>query len=395
MLIGLVGKPSVGKSTFFEAATSIPVARAPYPFTTIEPNKGIGYIEVECVDKEFKTTCNPRMGFCINHRRFHPVDLLDVAGLVPGAHEGKGLGNKFLDDLRQADILIHIVDTSGSTNENGENVAEGSYDPVKDISFLEDELTFWIKGILDKNWDKMIREAKLKKKTEDLLTNQFSGLGIKIDAIRKTLKTLSLEEKPLEQWSDEEKMLLSKTMRELGKPIIIAANKMDRSVSQKNYERLKAAFPQYLIVPCSAETEIALKKAAKAGFIDYIPGDAHFTIKKELSPEQKKALETLADVLKRYNGSGIQKLLNAAVFDFLHYFAVFPGGVGKLEDKDGNRLPDMFLLPPGSTAIDFAGAIHSDFAKKFIKAIDVKTRMTHGADHPLKHRDVIEFAFGK
>ena len=395
MLIGVVGKPSTGKSTFFQALTSIPVERSARPFTTIKPNRGVAYVEVECVDKEFNTQCNPRTGFCINHRRFVPVELLDVAGLVPGAHEGKGLGNKFLDDLRQADVLIHIVDASGSTNEVGEMVAVGSYDPANDVTFLEDELNHWIKGILDVNWQKLVRESKLNKKNEDMLTNQLSGLGLKRHAIQKTLKELKLEEKKLESWTPEDILAFSQKIREIGKPIVIAANKCDLSIAQSNIERLKKQFPQYLIVACSAEAEIALKGAAKHGFIDYIPGDGDFKILKDLTPEQKKGMDVLDGVLKKFGSTGAQRLLNAAVFNFLKYIAVFPGGVNNLTDAEGRTLPDCFLLPPNSTAIDFAGAIHSDFAKKFIKAIDVKTKMTHGADHPLKHRDVVEFMFGR
>jgi hypothetical protein len=397
MLVGLVGKPSSGKSTFFQALTSIPVERSARPFTTIKPNRGFGYVEVECVDKDFGVKCNPRTGFCINSRRFVPVEVLDVAGLVPGAHEGKGLGNKFLDDLRQADVLIHIIDLSGSTNENGEAVARGSYDPANDIRFLEEELNFWIKGILDANWSKLTKETigTQPKKPEEVMVAQFSGLGLKRPAIVKTLKHLKLEEKKLSEWTEEEKFNFAKTMRELGKQIVVAANKCDLPGAYENYERLKKQFPHYLIVPCSAEAEIALKEAGKHSFIEYIPGDGQFKIVKELNEQQKKAMELLAGVLKKFGSSGVQKLLNAAVFGFLHYIAVFPGGVNNLVDNQGRTLPDCFLLPPGSTAIDFAGAIHSDFAKKFIKAVDVKTKLPHGADHPLKNRDVIEFMFGK
>ena len=110
MLIGLVGKPSVGKSTFFKAATLAEVEIASYPFTTIKPNHGVGYVKIDCIDKEFNVQCNPNHGFCIDHKRFVPVELMDVAGLVPGASEGKGLGNQFLDDLRQADVFLHIVE---------------------------------------------------------------------------------------------------------------------------------------------------------------------------------------------------------------------------------------------------------------------------------------------
>ena len=387
MLIAFCGKPSAGKSSFFQACTSVAVARAAYPFTTIKPNHAVGYVEVECVDKEFNVQCNPRSGYCINHRRFVPVELLDVAGLVPGAHEGKGLGNKFLDDLRQAHLLIHVIDASGGTNENGENVPVGSYDPVKDVEFLEKEINLWIKGILDDNQKKLAREPG---KLEEVLTKQFSGLGFNNYFIRKTLLELNLNEKKIGEWDDTDKLKFCTKLREIGKPIIIAANKCDISTAAANIERLKQAYPNYLIVPCSAEVEITLKQASKAGFIDYIPGDASFTIKKELSPAQKQAMDLLQQVCTKFNGTGVQKCLNAAVFDYLKYIAVFPGGVNNLVDSDGNVLPDCFLMPPGTTAVEFAGSLHSSFAENFIKAVNVKTRRTLGADHKLEHRDVIE-----
>ena len=122
MLIGIVGKPSSGKSTFFKAATLAEAEIANYPFTTIKPNHAVGYVKIDCVDSEFETQCKPKFGYCLHHKRFVPVDMLDVAGLVPGAHKGLGRGNEFLDDLRQADVLIHVVDISGSVNEKGEPV---------------------------------------------------------------------------------------------------------------------------------------------------------------------------------------------------------------------------------------------------------------------------------
>ena len=88
MLIGVVGKPSAGKSTFFNAATSQDVPMASYPFTTIEANKAIGFVRIDCVDKEFNTQCNPRSGFCHNHIRYGPIELIVLAGLGPGHHGG-------------------------------------------------------------------------------------------------------------------------------------------------------------------------------------------------------------------------------------------------------------------------------------------------------------------
>jgi ribosome-binding ATPase len=395
MLIGIVGKPSTGKSTFFMAATSVPVERSARPFTTIKPNRAVAYVEVECVDKEFGKQCNPRTGFCVSSRRFVPVELLDVAGLVPGAHEGKGLGNKFLDDLRQADLLIHIVDASGSTNEVGEAVQKGSYDPCNDVRFLEQELDFWIKGILDNNWIKLSREAKLNtKKNEDIITNQFSGLGMSSTIIGRVLKELKLEDKPIDQWNEEERLSLCKKIRQIGKPIIIAANKCDLSTGYDNYLKLKKTFPEYLVIPCSAEAEITLKGAAKANLIKYIPGDKEFEVTGELNDAQKNALGIIKAVCERYDGTGIQKCLNAAVFDFLHYIAIFPGG-GDLVDSHGRTLPDCFLMPQGTTALEFAFKLHSDIGNGFIKAINYKTKQAVGKDHPLKHRDVIEIVFKK
>ncbi|MGV8176640.1 MAG: TGS domain-containing protein, partial [Candidatus Bilamarchaeaceae archaeon] len=181
----------------------------------------------------------------------------------------------------------------------------------------------------------------------------------------------------------------------IGKPILIAANKCDLPGADKNIERMRKMFPHYIIIPCSAEAEITVKEAAKKGFIDYVPGDADFKVIKDLNEQQRKGMDFLSAMMKQFNGTGVQKCLNASVFELLRYFAVFPGGVNRLADKDGNVLPDCFLLPPGSTAIDFARAIHTDFANRFIKAIEVRTKMTHGADWKLKHRDIVEFMFGK
>ncbi|MDP3742314.1 MAG: TGS domain-containing protein, partial [Candidatus Micrarchaeota archaeon] len=244
-------------------------------------------------------------------------------------------------------------------------------------------------------WNKLVREANLNKKNEEVMFTQFTGLGMKRDVVQKALSVLNLFDKQLNQWTNDEKKGFCRKLRELGKPIIIAANKCDLHSAEKNIARLKEAFPTYLIVPCSAEAEITLKSAGKNGFIKYIPGDANFEITKELNEGQKNAMTLLQNVLTKFSGSGVQKLLNAAVFDFLRYIAIFPGGVNKLADSQGNVLPDVFLLPPGSTALDFAFTLHTDMGRGFIKAVDVKQKKPIGKDHPLKHRDVIELFFKK
>lgn len=399
MLIGLVGKPNVGKSTFFKASTLAEVEIGDYPFVTIKANRGVGYVSIDCIDKEFNTQCNPRVGFCLEHTRFIPVELIDVAGLVPGAFEGKGMGNQFLDDLRQADILVHIIDISGSTNEKGEKVDPGTYDPAKDIRFLENELDMWYLGIFNKVWEKFSRETvQTHQQTIKALAKQFSGLGVDEDAVKKIITQLSLEGKKLTDWDQGTLKIFVAKLRRLTKPMIIAANKIDTKTGQENYNRIKKEFSDYTIMPCSAETELALREASKKGLIDYVPGSHDFKIHNvsSLSEKQKAGLEFIREnVLRKSGSTGVQQILNFAVFDMLGYIAVYPAGVNNLSDRNGNVLPDCFLMPRNSTVLDFAYKIHSDIGDHFIRAIDVKTKRIVGKEHLLKHRDAFEIVTSK
>ncbi|MBI4017454.1 MAG: redox-regulated ATPase YchF [Candidatus Aenigmarchaeota archaeon] len=389
MLIGIVGKPSCGKSTFFKAVTLADVAIASYPFTTIKPNRGVGYVRVQCVDIEFGKQCNPRFGYCRNGTRYVPVELLDVAGLVPGAHEGRGLGNQFLNDLNQADVLVHIVDASGTTNERGETAT--GYDPVQDVRFLEEEIDLWYLGILKKGWEKLSRTAvQTKEKVEKTMTKQMGAFRVTEEMVKDVLQGLGLHEKPIDKWTGEELRAVATELRKRTKPILIAANKMDMPDSERNFERMKKEFPGYTIIACAADLELALREAAKHGLIEYSPGDPDFVVKGNINDKQKMALEKIRTLLKRFGSTGVQNVMDKAVFEFLQYIAIFPGGMGKLEDSEGRVLPDCFLMPGGSTALDFAYKLHSDFGKNFLYAHDVRTRQRIGRDHVLKHRDVIE-----
>ena len=390
MLLGLVGKPSVGKSTFFKAATMAEVEIASYPFTTIKANHGVGYVKVDCIDKEFNTQCNPNKGFCINHNRFVPVELMDVAGLVEGASEGKGLGNQFLDDLRTADVFIHVVDASGTTNEKGETI-DGGHDPCIDVRFLEKELDTWYYNILSKVWRGFARKVEVEKsKFTDAVAKQFSGLKVSENNVKDVLRNLKLPEKAT-SWDEGQIMSFASALRKISKPMIIAANKCDYADAKLNIEKMKKEFSDLIIIPCSADSEVALRQASKAGLIEYIPGEKDFEIKKELNEKQKEGLEKIRkNVLDVYGSTGVQDVLNIAVFDLLKYIAVFPASANKLGDSKGNILPDCFLLPPGSTALDFAYFLHTDFGKGFIKAIDARTKRALGKDYVLKNRDGLE-----
>ena len=393
MLVGLIGKPSSGKSTFFKASTLANVEIANYPFTTIKPNHGTGYVRIDCVDKEFNVKCNPRFGYCIDGKRFVPVELLDVAGLVPGAHEGKGMGNQFLDDLNQADVLVHIIDVSGSTNEKGESVQALSYDPANDIKFLGRELDMWYLRLIEKGWDRFARTVNQERsEIQKAVAKQLSSLRVTDKLIERVIQKLGLD-LDIMKWDRNTLLSIAIELRMATKPMIIACNKIDIKGAEENFERLKIEFPDSILVPCSAEAELALREAAKHELIKYIPDDSDFKILNEngLTEKQKNALNFIkTEVLDKFGSTGVQHVLDKAVFELLKYIAIFPGGVNKLQDQHGNVIPDCFLMPPNTTALDFAFKLHTDIGNHFIKAIDVKTKKPVGKEYLLKNRDVIE-----
>jgi len=384
--IGIVGKPNVGKTTFFNASAHAKAEIANYPFTTINANKGVVYARVKCPCKEFGMKCNPRNSICIDGMRYVPVEAIDVAGLVPKAHLGRGLGNKFLDDLRQASCLIHIVDVSGSTDEEGRECGIGKHDPAMDIKFLEEEIDYWIKGIIGRDWHRISTKCKLEgKKIEKVLAEKLTGLGIKEENIKDAIRKAKLNEEFI-KWGDNELLSLSSNIRKAGKPILIALNKVDIAPSE-----MVKKFLGDNSIPISAESELALIKAAENGLISYKPGDSNFKILKNLNEMQEKGLEYIKKhVLDIYGSTGVQQVIDKAVFEVLNLIAVFPvEDENKLTDKDGNVLPDVFLMPKGSTVIELAEKVHSELAEGFIRAVDARTKKIVGADHILQHGDII------
>ncbi|MBL7160558.1 MAG: redox-regulated ATPase YchF [Candidatus Aenigmarchaeota archaeon] len=380
MLVGVVGKSNSGKSTFFKALTLQDVEVGNRVFVTIKPNQGVAFVTAECPCKKLDVKCKPQNSKCVRGTRLIPVKLLDVAGLIPGAHQGKGLGNQFLDDLRQADALVHVLDASGMTDEKGEFSEEGGHDPEKDIGMLEGEIDHWVFGIIEKNIEKLQRTAAAEKiPMERLIAKQLSGLGVQEEDVGQALKIHQLG--------------TLEFAAALRKPILIAANKADLMEAQKNIKRLQET---HELVPCSAESELALREAERKGLIEYIPGDGDFAVKDGVSEEQKRALEFIKKVVMvPFGSTGVQRALNNAVFGLLGLIAVYPvASISKLADSKGNVLPDAFLVREGTTLKEFASKVHKDIGEGFIGGLDLK-KMKIGADYQLRNGDVVEILFKK
>ena len=397
-LLGVIGKPNTGKSTFFSAATLATVEIANYPFTTIKPNRGVGYVRTPCVHEEFKVKDSPSNSLCLEGVRLIPVEMIDVAGLVPGAWEGRGLGNQFLDEIRKADALIHIVDASGGTDYEGRLCKPGEHDPLEDVQFLEREITMWMASILKKDWPKLARVAEAESKDlYTMLEERLSGLAIKRSHIFDATKKAGLNADKPTAWSDEDFLRFVDTVRRISKPMLIVANKIDLPTAEANLERLKKL--NYTVIPCCAEAELALRRAAEKQLIDYKPGDCNFKVTQpeKLSQSQTKALEIIREKILLKNGStGVQDAINTAYFKLLSMITVYPvEDLEHLADHNGRVLPDAYLVPYGTTAHQFAYLIHTELGESFIYAVDARGRQRIGEDAILKDRDVISIVSAK
>jgi len=397
LLVGIVGKTGVGKSTFFSAVTLISVAIASRPFTTVKPNRGVGYLRAPCVCKEFDVEDQPVNSACVNGVRLIPVEIVDCAGLIPGAWMGRGLGNQFLDEIRKADALIHVVDAAGATDEEGRPCKPGTRDPLKDVEFLDYEIAMWLTQIMKRDLGRIAQKSEtLRMSPVDLLSDRLSGLAVGREHVAKALKETELETKKFSLWSDDDIFEFMVVLRRAAKPMLIAANKIDLPYAEGNVERLKEA--GYPVVPSCAEAELALRRAADKGFIDYVPGDCNFGSKAEaLTVEQRSGLDIIRErILRVWGGTGVQEALNRAFFELLQMVAVYPvEDVERLSDHHARVLPDVYLVPFGTTMKELAYLIHSELGEGFIYGLDVRTKRRLGEDYVLRDRDVVRIYSAK
>jgi ribosome-binding ATPase YchF (GTP1/OBG family) len=394
-LLGIVGKPNTGKSTFFSAATLAPAEIANYPFTTIKPNRGIGYVRTPCVHEEFNKKDNPINSLCLEGIRLIPVEFIDCAGLVPNAWQGRGLGNQFLDEIRKADALIHVVDASGGTDTEGRLCKPGEHDPLEDVKFLEHEITMWMASILKRDWPKIARTVE-SEHTDiyTMLEERLSGLAIRRPHIFEAVRKTGLNADTPTKWTEEDFLKFVDTLRQVAKPMLIVANKIDLPTAEQNLERLKKL--DYVVVPCCSEAELALRRAAEKQLIDYRPGDCNFKIShpEKLTESQTKALETIREkILLKLGSTGVQDAVNTAYFKLLSMITVYPvEDLEHLSDHNGRVLPDAYLVPYGTTARQLAYIIHTELGEGFIYAVEARERKRVGEDYVLKDRDVLSIA---
>jgi len=392
--IGIVGKTNTGKTTFFNAATMLSAEVSTYPFTTKTPNVGRANVQTICVCRELNVKDNPQNSLCLDGWRFIPIELIDLPGLIKGSWMGKGLGTQFLSVASQADALLHVVDTSGSVDVEGKITRPGLGNPVIDFIDIEEELVLWFSKVIQKSAKKVTKRVEQSRvPPATAISEALSGIKVKLEQAEKALESTDLGKKKIGSWSEKDFTNFAGELRNLSKPTIIIANKMDIAQAEKNYERLRDEFKESFVIPCSSEAELALRRAEQKGIIKYIPGEETFDVLDEskLTQEQKLALNYVQQrVLPKLIGTGVQSALNLCVFKLLRMNAVYPvEDALHLADKRGNVLPDAFLIRDGSSVRDLAREVHTDLEKTMIYAIDARTGLRLPVDYPPKDRDII------
>jgi ribosome-binding ATPase YchF (GTP1/OBG family) len=169
---------------------------------------------------------------------------------------------------------------------------------------------------------------------------------------------------------------------------------MDLGPAEANFEKLTKEFGQAFVTPASSDAELALRRAERKGYIEYVPGEEEFRVKDraKLTAEQREALTYVQQrVFSKWIQTGVQLALNTCAFKLLNMNAVYPvEDAEKFSDRKGNVLPDVFLVPYNASVSDLAAQIHTELAKTMIYAIDVRTKIRLPADYKLRDRDVVK-----
>ena len=253
-------------------------------------------------------------------------------------------------------------------------------------------------NILKKDWPRISRTAEQDKKgIAHHLEDRLTGLSIKKQYVNEAIRKAGLNVDKPATWTDDDFYCFVDHLRRLTKPLLIVANKIDLPSAQNNVERMREL--DYIVIPASAEAELALRRAAEKGLIDYKPGDKSFKITQpeKLSPGQIQGLERIRErILENNDSTGVQEAINIAYFKLLDMITVYPvEDLEHLADHNGRVLPDAYLVPKGTTAHQFAYVIHSELGDNFLYAVDARDKRRIGEDAVLKDRDVISIVSAK
>jgi ribosome-binding ATPase len=394
--IGLIGKTNAGKTTFFNAATLQNADINNYPFTTKIPNSAVGQAATLCVHRELGLKKDdPRNSACVDGWRMIPIEIIDLPGLIKGASEGRGLGNQFLSVAAQSDALLHIIDASGSIDAEGRITNPGAGDPVADVADIDQELAMWYLHLFSNNLDKVVRLQRTKAGTDfaDALSETMQGIGVQRVHINEALKRTKLHGEEAEDWGERQRLEFAWALRDISKPTLIVANKIDIPEAAKNFSKLRESYSDMIIVPASAESELTLRRAEQTGVIRYAPAQERFEIAKDakLNERQQRALSHInTAILGEYLRTGVQFAINVAVFKLLRMNSVYPvSDASKFADSSGNVLPDVFLMRDGTSVQDLAASVHSALARGLLYAVDARTGIRLPVDYQLKDRDVL------
>ncbi len=377
----------------FNAATLLNAKISNFPFTTKEPNVGTAYVCDTCVCREIGVKDNPLNSACIDGWRYVPIKLIDVPGLIKDAWKGRGLGNQFLTVIGSADALVHVVDASGSIDAEGAIAQPGSGNPLQDAIDVETELGHWLAGVIVNNGERIVRE-ETRSSTALAITEPLVGLKATLPKVTLALQKSGLEKTRFRRWTSSQILKFSSVFFPIMKPTLIVANKMDILTSEKYYEILAKHYGHSLVAACSAEAELVLRKAEKLGLLQYTPGSEKFRMAEnaKLTPEQKGALKHIETrVMDKYLRTGIQQALNTIIFKLLRMNMVYAvSDETRFTDHHGNVLPDVHLMPDGSTPINLAAQVHTSLAENYVMAIDAKTGVRLPATYSLRHKDVVK-----
>lgn len=392
--IGIIGKTNAGKTTLFNSMTLLSGEISNYPFTTKAPETGVATVVTLCVHKEFGVVDSPANSRCEDGWRFVPVEVTDLPGLIKGAWMGKGLGNQFLTVAAQSDALLHVVDASGSVDKDGKISEPGTGDPLADFADVELELVLWYTKLFMTNLPKISKLSKTPGYgVPSAVAEVFHGIGVRKEHVIMAMNEALLGDKEFDSWTEKDIQGFCWLLREYSKPTLVIANKMDLPFASENFRKLREKYKGLIVVPTSGEAELTLRRAESKGLIKYIPGEERFEILRpqDLNDAQKSALAYIRrKVFGEYLRTGVQFALNIAVFKLLKMNAIYPvAEVDKLTDKNGRVLPDVYLMPTGSTVEELAAMIHSDLTKGLVYAVDVRTGLHLPTNYVLRDRDVL------